>query len=408
MPVTTHTPAHAPRAARGPVQRTERTLAPDLARGAMLLFIALANCAGAFFASAPGIDTTPHGLERAYNVFMFAFVHARAYPMFAIMFGYGLIQLARRQDAAADTPRAARNILLRRNALLLAFGAVHGILLYAGDFLGGYGIIGIVFTLVLLRRSDRVHRFAPWYLAIIVGYMIVLPILIAVTNGPGRATVPTSPDGAYLTHDYVSSLLTRLAEWPTQTLILTGLIFVAWIGAWAARRRVLEEPGNHLRLLRVAAFGGIGLSVAGGLPMGLHSAGVVDFDAATAPLVKMLYEVSGTFGGVGYVAVFGLISYALTRARTSPRDNVVVGALTALGQRSLSGYLFQSIAWAVLAWPFVLSLGTRAGSPTFAAAGCAVAVWLISLVGASLMQRHSYRGPAETLLRRLVYGRKSV
>lgn len=407
MPATTHPPVHAPRAARGPVRRTERALAPDLARGAMLLFIALANGAGAFLASAPGIDTTPHGLERAYNVFMLTFVHARAYPMFAIMFGYGLIQLARRQDAAADTPSAARTVLLRRNAWLVAFGAVHGILLYAGDFLGGYGIVGIVFTLVLLRRGDRVHRFAPWYLAVVAGYLVVLPILIAATNGPGRAPVPTSPDGAFAEPDYVSSLLTRLSEWPTHTLILTGLIFVVWIGAWAARRRVLEEPGDHLRLLRVAAFGGIGLSVAGGLPMALYSAGVVDFDAAAAPLVKLLYEVSGTFGGVGYVAVFGLVAYALTRARTSPRGNVVVGALTALGQRSLSGYLFQSVAWTVLAWQFTLALGTRAGSPTFAAAGCAVAVWLVSLVGASLMQRRSYRGPAETLLRRLVYGRKA-
>jgi uncharacterized protein len=31
---------------------------------------------------------------------MLTFIHARAYPVFAIMFGYSLVQLARRQEAA--------------------------------------------------------------------------------------------------------------------------------------------------------------------------------------------------------------------------------------------------------------------------------------------------------------------
>jgi uncharacterized membrane protein YeiB len=391
--------------ARGPVQRAERALAPDLARGAMLLLIALANCAGAFFASAPGVDTTPHGLERVYNLFMFTFVHARAYPMFAIMFGYGLVQLACRQDAAAGDPRAARSVLLRRNAWLFVFGAAHGVLLLGGDFLGGYGLVGMVFTLLLLRRGDRVYRFAPWYLAVVGVYLVVLPVVTALTNGTGgrAAQVPTSPNDSFAQPDYVASLLSRVQEWPVHTITITGLIFVVWIGAWAARKRILEEPARHLRLLRVAAAGGIGLAVAGGLPMGLFSAGMFEVSIAAAPWVKLLYEVSGTFAGVGYVALFGLLSHALTTAMPAPRENVVVGALTALGQRSLSGYLLQSVAWAVLAWPFMLGLGSKAASPTFAAAGSATAVWLVSLVAAQVMQRRSYRGPAEALLRQLVY-----
>jgi uncharacterized protein len=57
----------------------------------------------------------------------------------------------------------------------------------------------------------------------------------------------------------------------------------------------------------------------------------------------------------------------------------------------------------VLAWPFMLGLSTTTASPTFAAAGSATAVWLVSLVAAQAMQRRSYPGPAEVLLRRLVY-----
>jgi uncharacterized protein len=60
----------------------------------------------------------------------------------------------------------------------------------------------------------------------------------------------------------------------------------------------------------------------------------------------------------------------------------------------------------VLASPFALALGKGSASPTFTEAGAAAAaVWLITVVGAYLMQRRSYR-PAETLLRRLTYGHR--
>src|SRR3954465_11733938 len=121
-----HTPA-------GPVKRSERALAPDLARGAMLLFIALANAANFAFAGQPGLDGTPHGFQRVINFLMTTLVDSRAYPVFAVMFGYGLVQLTRRHRAAGTDERP---ILMRRNIALIVFGLAHATLLYFGDFLG--------------------------------------------------------------------------------------------------------------------------------------------------------------------------------------------------------------------------------------------------------------------------------
>lgn len=405
MTVEAH--AQPTRSARGPVHDTERALAPDLARGAMLLLIALANAAGVFLASTPGIDPTPQGLERPYNVFLFLFVHARALPLFALMFGYGLVQLSRRQAAAGTPPGAVRALLVRRNAWLLVFGLVHGVLLYSGDVLGAYGLVGIVFTLVLLQRGDRIYRIAAWYAGFAALYVLVLAVVavLGITGGSGpRQGVPTSPFASVTAASYPESVLARLTEWPATVLTMLPFILFVWMGAWAARRRILEEPARHRRLLRWGAAVGLGTAVLGGLPMGLLGGGYLQVDAATGATIKLMYEGAGLFGGIGYLSLFGLLALALSR-RVTPRANVVVGAVTALGQRSLSGYLFQSVAWLVLASPFLLALGERLGSPTFAAAGSAVVVWLVTLVGAYLMQRHSYRGPAELLLRRLAYGR---
>ncbi|WP_327033425.1 DUF418 domain-containing protein [Micromonospora ureilytica] len=390
----------APRTSRGPVPRAERALAPDLARGAMLLIIALANVAGVVFAGEPGLDATPEGVDRGLNFLLFELVHARGYPVFAVMFGYGLVQLARRQDASGATPKQVRSVLLRRNLWLVVFGFAHAALLYYGDFLGAYGIVGIAMTLFLLRRGDRFHRIVLvlWALSaveiLVIGAMVVSGIL---GGSGGSAPLPSGHVDSLAAPGYVTSMLDRLGEWPVHTLTVVPFIMIAWLGMWAARRRVLEEPARHRTLLRWTAALGLGVAVAGGLPAALVSAGWLHVDESAASLMLMLHGASGMFAGPGYVAVFGLI------AMRANRSGPVVGALSALGQRSLSGYLFQSAAWLVLLAPFTLALGDRFGSPTVTGLIIAVAVWLTTVLIARQLDKRKQPGPAEIVLRRLTY-----
>ncbi|RGC69312.1 hypothetical protein C5N14_08565 [Micromonospora sp. MW-13] len=391
----------APRTPRGPVRRAERALAPDLARGAMLLIIALANAAGVVFAGEPGLDATPEGAERGLNLLLFELVHARGYPVFAVMFGYGLVQLARRQDASGATPKQVRSVLLRRNLWLVVFGFAHATLLYYGDFLGAYGIVGIVMTLVLLRRGDRFHRIALvlWALSAVEILVIGAVVTSGLLGGSGGSVpLPSGHVDSLAAPGYLASMLARLGEWPVHTLTVLPFIIITWLGMWAARRRVLEEPARHRSLLTWTAVLGLGVAIAGGLPAALVSAGWLNADESTASLMLVLHGGSGMFAGPGYVAVFGLIAMRVTR------PGPVVGALSALGRRSLSGYLFQSVAWLVLLAPFTLALGHRFGSPTATGLIIAVAVWLAAVLIAHLLDKRGQAGPAEIVLRRLTYG----
>ncbi|MGO4417650.1 DUF418 domain-containing protein [Streptomyces sp. MCAF7] len=385
---------------RGPVRRAERALAPDLARGAMLLIIALANVAGVVFAGEPGLDTTPEGADRGLNFALFELVHARGYPVFAVMFGYGLVQLARRQDASGATPKQVRSVLLRRNLWLVAFGFAHATLLYYGDFLGAYGIVGIVMTLVLLRRGDRFHRtvLVLWALSAVEVLVIGAIVVSGIGGSGGSAPLPSGHVDSLAAPDYLASVLDRLGEWPMHTLTVLPFIIITWLGMWAARRRVLEEPARHKALLKWTAVLGLGVAIAGGLPAALVGAGWLHVDESAAGLMMMLHGASGMFAGPGYVAVFGLIAIRATR------PGPVVGALSALGRRSLSGYLFQSVAWLVLLAPFTLALGDRFGSPTVTGLTIAVTVWLMTVLVARLLDKRDQAGPAEIVLRRLTYG----
>ena len=64
------------------------------------------------------------------------------------------------------------------------------------------------------------------------------------------------------------------------------------------------------------------------------------------------------------------------------------------------------MAWLLLLAPYTLALGQRFASPMLTAVGIAVLVWLATLGGAYLLDRHSCRGPAEAVLRRLTYGKR--
>jgi uncharacterized membrane protein YeiB len=79
--------------ARGSVSPGERSLAPDLARGFMLLLIAMAYAPVYLFNVEPGVYTHPAGgdlLDKAVHFLSLIFLDSRAYPMFAALFGYGM------------------------------------------------------------------------------------------------------------------------------------------------------------------------------------------------------------------------------------------------------------------------------------------------------------------------------
>ncbi|GAA4166602.1 DUF418 domain-containing protein [Phytohabitans flavus] len=374
--------------------RAYRALAPDLARGGMLLFIALANAANFAFAGQPGLDGAPYGFQRVINFFLVAFVDSRAYPVFALMFGYGLVQLARRSDAAGT---ATRRILLRRNAWLVGFGAAHATLLYYGDFLGAYGIVGILATLLLLRRGDRFHSAVLWLWGLQLASVAVLAGRLVVDAKGGDAAVTNSPNPSLAATSYGNSVVDRLAEWPAHTAAVLPFIVVVWLGMWSGRRRILEDPAAHRVLLRCVAAGGLAVAFLGGLPYALVAAGAIHVDTATLEATAYLHSASGMSGGPGYVALFGLLALRFPKGRQLSS----VEAVAALGRRSLSGYLLQSVAWTALFVPFTLDLG---GS-TYTAFAAAVAVWIVSVLAAGALEARGQRGPAEWLLRRLTYGR---
>ena len=305
-------------------------------------------------------------------------------------------------------PAAIRLVLLRRNLWLVVFGLGHGTLLYFGDFLGAYGLVGMIATVALLGLGDWWQRTVLWIWGASTIHVGVLGAVAAWRLAhavPEPVRLPFSEVASLIAPTYREALRARLIEWPLHTATVVPFIMIVWLGIWAARQRLLEDPASQRRRLRAIALIGLGIAVAGGLPLALTSAGLLGADAASVAAMFLLHQVSGTFAGPGYVALAGLAALALSRRSLAPMAARIVACLGALGQRSLTGYLFQSVMWMLLLAPYGLALGGRFESPLLTAIVTASLVWAVSLAGAWALECHGSRGPAEALLRRLAYGR---
>ncbi|MCX4560284.1 DUF418 domain-containing protein [Streptomyces phaeochromogenes] len=418
---------------RGGVRAEERALAPDLARGIMLLLIVLSNTAFHLWAARRG----PSGwqpadgswLDHTVQFTMIIVLDLRVYPLFAFLFGYGMMQLFLRQTAAGNSERGAARILRRRSLWLIVIGLLHSTLLMAGDIVGYYGVLSLVLGLVFLRRSERALKRWICVGAVLMVFFAAQPVVSALLRGELGTLGDAGAEPGFLAYaaqegNWLTAAHTRLETGLFVTFLASALALVGGgyvvflLGFWAARRRVLEEPGRHRTLLRRTAVIGITVGWLGALPAALAHVGALDVPAdaqSEEGALTLLRDVTGNAAGLGYVAAVALFVQWWTsrRARVGAGAGAdagvevgvgatVVTAVSAVGKRSLSCYLAHSLLFAPVLANWGLGLGEHLSSWTMAL--FAVGVWLVTVAGAYALERAGRRGPAEAVLRRLMYG----
>lgn len=375
-----------------PMTTAERATAPDLARGIMLMLVALVNV-GIYLHGRPYglrqhiIETSL--LDRITAAVVTTFADGRAYPMFAALFAYGLVTIWKRQRAAGE--EVAKRMLRRRHLWMIAFGAVHALLLFSGDILGLYGLMG----LLMVRFLNASDKTLLWTAA---GWLAASSTVIAFNYMSSGPYEERHLFWSYEVSEPPLAMALRAVEWLMTPIGLATVVSAMLVGIWAARRDVLTKPHQHDRLLRRTAVIGLVVAVIGGLPSGLAVGGFWYPEPLVAYLIACLHLSTGVAGGIGYGALIALWA-------RRPVSGVVTAALVACGRRSLSMYLAQSVLFVLILMPYTLDAGRWLS--TLEASALAVAVWACTLVLAVVLERHGRRGPAEALLRRLTYPRQA-
>ena len=401
--------------------RGVRYPAPDVARGFMLLLIAVANVPQWSRAPAESAGTFQASVADAWWVFVRTlFVDHRAYPLFAMLFGFGLMTMVNRRIAsgtraylqslpgvgAGREPTAqeeswareqatvdARRLVRRRGWWMILFGFVHGIF-FVGDIIGVYGLVAVVFAGWLSRKR---------YIALCIGGVVIAAVAVcaymAIDLFPPEMAAQMSGEQVSSTPTALPWFVINISGWIFALFaqfLITLIVPAAVIGARLADTDIIIHPERHRGLLMAMGIGGLTLGIGGALHSALTK--VMSIPAWSWDFVTK--EFFGLGGACGWLALLAL--YA-----GGPREG---GGLTglrrlasAVGRRSMTAYLSQTILFGFI---FVivplLVTGERLWLGQAGAALVAVMVWLVTVVLCAVLDRGGHAGPFETLLRTAV------
>ena len=412
--------------------------APDVARGFMLLLIALANAPFWMVLLRTRAEVT--GADAVWMGLRAAFVDHRSYPLFAMLFGFGLATMARRRteagprstaavaadadpavahaSTAAATARTgaggisaarraapaagARRLIRRRGLWMLVFAAVHGAL-FMGDIIGAYALIAVVLAGPIAGRGRRTQAvIGGLSAAVCLGYMLYIGWFLSV----GGVTVGTAGAAGGGVVGGIAEMLrgplypaVSLVLWAggTMVTILTSLTLpAALLGVRLADTDLLTRPDRHRRALLVGGATALAVGAVGALPRVLPSLGV-GVPARVTVVASALDVATGMVGACGWLALLA----AWAGPGTGTPLHGARRLLSAVGRRSMSVYIGQSLLFA-LVFGLLARCGASAPHQTTAAL-IGVAVWA-ALAGACAWMEHGgrTRGPLEILLRRAV------
>jgi len=400
--------------ALAPVRLAERIETIDILRGFALLGILLVNIA---IFSRPAqiivlpLDASTPAVDRAADWLVRFLAEGKFYSLFSFLFGLGFaLQMTRAEERGARLGWT----YARRLIVLLGFGLIHAFLIWVGDILTVYALLGL---LLLLFRKAKPRTLLIW-----AGVFLSLPILfygftvamieLGRSAGPDvaaqieqsfaeqdavyRADVERA-NRAYASGNYFE--ITEQRAYDMTSFMGPGILFMApgvfamfLIGLYFGRRRLFQNIDEHLTFFRRLLWWGLAIGVPGNF---VYAMLIQSLSRAQPSLTLLVATAGQTIGApalsLAYVSAFVLLSRRVTW----------LNVLAPVGRFALSNYLTQSIICTLIFYGYGLGLFGKVGY-----ALCLLLVVIIYAAQVAVSQWWARRfqfGPAEWLWRSLTY-----
>jgi uncharacterized protein len=391
-----------------PTRQADRIGEIDIIRGLALFGVLWMNLnSNAEFAVPPQVLAAlpTAGLDRWIGLVGDWLAQGKAQCLFSILFGFGFAILSHRAEARGIDSRA---LYLRRVLILLVIGLAHLFLLWMGDILHAYALMGL--ALMLTRRW-------PSRLLLILGLVLALGALttaiawyvVVTPRGSPPDFVALQAAGTarrwpvFMGHDY--SAVVRelwLANGREFYLTAIGPAFLATVlgrfmlGSWLFRQGWMQDTARYAAAFRRVApwLLVIGLGLAAVAP-GIDLAGLRLPRWAQIPRT-LVDEASQLVLALGYAAGIVVLCQTTVWRR-------LLSGLGAAGQMALTNYLTQSLVFVFVLYGLGLGWLKYAG-PTFCLA-LALVVYAVQIVTSRWWLARFRFGPAEWLWRSATYGR---
>ena len=375
-----------------PVALSQRVAIIDILRGFALFGILAVNIYG--FASPiflPGYQPAPtHGVDSlAYDAMRF-FFEGKFYVIFSFLFGLGFsLQMSRAQ--AKGIPLAS--FYPRRLAWLFGFGVLHACLLFLGDILRTYAILGLLLLLVRRWRSRTLLLAAG---ALLVINFILLGMLWG--PAPGGEGIPGMDIVAMARQVYTGPALLPVILFQGAGSIFSLLVITLaqggtvlalfFLGMVVGRQGYLENLAAHRRQLRLLAAGGLALGLAGNAL----------YLAATHPwLMTLGFSIGSPTLATAYCCGLGLLWL---------RCPACLAPIGQVGRMALSNYILQSLICSLIFNGYGFGLYEQVGP--LGLWGVVIAIYLLQIpLSLAWLSRFQF-GPLEWVWRALTYRQRHL
>lgn len=417
-----------------PIAANERIIAIDTLRGVAVLGILVMNIY-AFAMPFPAYgNPLLYGGSEWFNRGTWFVTHVlfdqKFMTIFSLLFGAGVIVMWRR---AEQRGASFRGVFVKRQAWLAVIGAAHGYLLWVGDILFHYALVGLV--VFSFRRLQPKSLIVLGCCLLVVAPLLSFGAATYIGDLRERAATVNAQveDGAEITDEQQATL----SEWaevgkflaPGETEVNKDLdayrgsyadalsfrapqvasmqtdatlFFVLWrvgglmlIGMALLKLDVLTgaRPKGFYRRLQLAGYG-IGLPV---MLFSAYDLAAHQWDGVYILRAGMLSNYVGSLlVAGGHIATVMLIVKSGVLSRLMAR-------FTAVGRMALTNYLTHSIVLTTVFYGY--GLGLYGNVPRAAQMLFVAAVITLQLFVSPLWLKHFRFGPVEWLWRTLTYGR---
>lgn len=376
----------------------------DALRGFALLGILLANInywSGWEFMDLPAhIALAGSDQTLAARIFHKLVIDGKFYSLFSLMFGIGFsLQLIRLERRGAD----GLAIFRRRMLVLLLIGVIHLVLIWDGDILTLYALLGLVLSFAT-RWSDRALLWAALVLLLLpipgvwlfaqAGWHPSAPFLELSQRlaAPWYGGDQTDEVRWLAQGDWRSHWGWLMGGWPWRIITILDswripkVLAMMLLGMVAGRRLVAGTLLGDRRLLLGTLLAGMAV----GLPLSIWYAGSEAFQQ------EHLSAVLGTAPlALAYAAGFVLLW---------PHARPVLRHLAPVGRMALTNYLMHSLLG--IAIFYGIGLGLVGKLPPAGFYGVACAIFAFQLAFSRWWLARYEQGPMERLWRLGTYGRR--
>jgi uncharacterized protein len=399
-----------------PVEQTERIQIVDILRGFALFGILLVNMTifsrpiqAILFPADPATPWVDHAA--AWLIHFLG--EGKFYALFSMLFGLGLTLQMERIEARGGkfVP-----LYLRRLLILLGFGLVHAFLIWMGDILILYALLG--FLLILFRKAK------PRTLLVWMVILIALPLLL---NAGATALVEfgkSVPEGAqqieavfaqtiasfeidlarayrvYTSGNFAEITAQRVYDYTSMGVsayFVMGFNVLAMflLGVYFGKQGIFRNLEANRNLFRKLLAWGLMLGLGGNA---LYATMILSMSRIEPTWPLLLATIAQGIGApllmLAYVSAFCLLAL-------SPVWGKRIQVLAPVGQMALTNYLTQSIVCTLIFYGYGLGLFGQVGMA--AGIGLTFVIYLLQIpISHWWMKRFKY-GPVEWLWRSLTY-----